>query len=96
MGENHTISDVVVDFTVAVKQKQTVSTRRIMSECVNSCHTYFMIMLLVETYPTVQPDRRENDVYGQEKHVKIQKPAAFTHTCPLRSDRSVCHLQLSR
>lgn len=70
MVENHTISDVIVDFTVAVKQKQTVSTRRLIfllwSQCVNSCRTYFMIMLLVETYPTVQPDRRQNDVYGQD------------------------------
>lgn len=50
MVENYTISDVIVDFTVAAKQKQTVSTHRIISsECVNSCCTYFMIMLLVET-----------------------------------------------
>lgn len=53
-------------------------------------------MLLVETYPTVTPDRRQNDVHGQEKGVNIQQLSAFTHTFPLRSDRSVCRRQLWR
>lgn len=66
------------------------------SKCVNSCCTYFKTMLLMETYPTVTPDRRRNDVHGQEKRINIQQRSAFTHTFPLRSDRSVCRLQLWR
>lgn len=64
MKDRHTISNVVVDLSIAVNKKQMVSTQSILlrlfcviSMCINVykvCGTYSITMWLVETKPTVK------------------------------------------
>lgn len=70
MKDKHTISNVIVDLSIAVNKKQMVSTQSILlslfcviSMCINVykvCGTYSITMWLVETKPTVK--YRQTDV----------------------------------